>query len=118
MLTPVITIQLSARTPETDSLDAYHAELRARAGAVWNRLGARQERQVSLGTAKVRFDVARDGSVHNLRVASNTGNRALAELAIRTIRETRFPPIPRKVVGQLEGGRMPAEYDFTIYRLR
>ena len=114
-LAAVTAAQLNARTAETDALKAYHAELRARASVVWNRLAPRAERRVSVGTVKIRFDVAPDGRIHDVRIASNTGNRALAELAIRTIRETRIPPIPRRVAINLADGRMPAESDFTVY---
>ena len=62
------------------------------------------------------FDIAPDGHVYNVAVTSNTGNRVLADVVVRTVRETRIPPILPAVLATLEAGRMHAEYDFTVYQ--
>ena len=103
-------------TPLPAPVKAYQANAVARADAVWNRLlSPRAMDNLSTGTVKVAFYIARDGRVQNLRVVSNTGNQALAELAIRTIQETRMPPIPPTVVATLAKGQMSVVYDFTIH---
>ena len=104
-----------ARTRERDLLKEYHAVIYTRTQATWDRLATRGQRRLAVGAVKVMFGVAPDGRVHNVRIASNTANRSLAELGIRTVRETRFPPIPRALVAQLPDGMMPAEYTFNIY---
>jgi TonB family protein len=114
LIAAIPSCQAAPETRPTDPLKVYHADVRARVGAVWNRLAPLVARRVSVGTVKVRFEIAPDGRVHNLKIASNTGNAALADLAIRTVQGTRIPPIPPTLVAGLPNGRMPADYDFTF----
>jgi TonB family protein len=95
---------------------AYDNEVFARMNAVWERLSAQNTSRLSIEKVKVRFDVAPDGSVYNLKIISNTGNSALAEVARRTVRETRLPPIPPAALAALPMGHMSAECDFIVYR--
>jgi TonB family protein len=83
--------------------------------ATWSRLASQNDGQLSVGKAKVRFDVAPEGRVYNLKLVSNSGNRLLAEIARRTVQETRIPPIPPAALSALPKGHMPADYDFNIY---
>ncbi len=73
---------------------------------------------ISIGTTSVTFEILPDGSVGNLRVTGNTGNEASASVALRSIQETKLPPIPEELLATLPGGRFTMEESFTIFANR
>jgi TonB family protein len=107
-------VRLSA-APVT-SLEGYKADARKRADAVWRPLSARYIDKVHVGTVKVAFDIVPDGGARNIKIVSNTGNKTLAEIAVRVIEETRRPPIPPGLSATLRGGVIHVEYDFTVHQ--
>src|SRR6202171_2812530 len=107
--------QVTSASEATTPLKAYENDVRSRMNATWTRLASQNHSQLSDGKAKVRFDVAPDGRVYNFKLVSNSGNRILAEIATRTVRETRIPPIPPAVLSALPEGHMPGDCDFNVY---
>ena len=73
---------------------------------------------ISIGTTSVTFEIEADGSVRNLRMTENTGNEASASIALRSIQETKFPPIPDDLLATLPEGRFTMEESFTIFANR
>jgi outer membrane biosynthesis protein TonB len=73
---------------------------------------------VSIGTTSVTFEILADGSIKNLRVTENTTTEATASMALRSIQETKFPPIPDDLLATLPEGRFTMEETFTIFANR
>ena len=73
---------------------------------------------ISIGTTSVTFEIMADGSVHNLRITENTANEASASIALRSIQETKFPPIPDDLLATLPDGHFTMEESFTIFANR
>lgn len=73
---------------------------------------------ISIGTTSVTFEILADGSVRNLRMTENTANEASASIALRSIQETKFPPIPDDLLATLPEGRFTMEESFTIFANR
>ena len=81
---------------------------------VWRRLAARNIDELAVGAIKVEFRVQADGRVTHVKTFSNSGNQALADVAIRTVQETTIPPIPGATLQQLPDGYMLGEVDFSV----
>ncbi|MEO8439484.1 MAG: hypothetical protein ABI540_04605 [Spartobacteria bacterium] len=73
---------------------------------------------ISIGTTSVTFEILGDGTVRNLRMTENTANEAAASIALRSIQETKFPPIPEDLLATLPEGRFTMEESFTIFANR
>src|SRR5437764_5516970 len=56
---------------------------------------------VSLGTARITFAIDRSGRVRNLKVISNDGNEAFANVCLQSILDAEMPPIPDDVAAAL-----------------
>jgi TonB family protein len=84
--------------------------------SIWLRLVSARANDLALGTAKVSFRILPDGRVTNLRLTSNTGNTALASLALETVRKTRLGPLPSTLLPTLPHGYLPVDdISFKIY---
>ncbi len=70
---------------------------------------------VSIGTTAVTFEIMPDGKINNLRITENTTTEASASIALRSIQETKFPPIPDELLPTLPDGRFTMEESFTIF---
>lgn len=106
-------MQLSCIIAGSSQTKAYGDAIYARIRPVWAKLATERADALSFGTAIVHFEISADGRPEHLKVTSNTGNRALAELALATIRQTRFPPIPSAVLGTLPNKRFTADFEFV-----
>ena len=73
---------------------------------------------IGIGTTSVTFQIEPDGSISNLRMTENTANEASASVALRSIQETKFPPIPDDLLAALPEGRFTMEESFTIFANR
>ena len=87
-------------------------------GSRWYHYTAEKMDLISIGTTSVTFDIEADGSVRNLRMTENTANEASASIALRSIQETKFPPIPEDLLAALPQGRFTMEESFTIFANR
>ena len=85
---------------------------------VWIELAPKRADRLTIGRVKLHFEIAPNGDVVNLKIKSNSGNQALADLAIDTIRATRIFPIPKTVVSTLDKNRLPVDFDFYTYTTR
>jgi len=73
---------------------------------------------VSLGTARIFFDVDRSGRVKNLKVASNDANEAFANVCLQAILDSKLPPIPDDVASTLPPEGLETEISFTTFSNR
>jgi outer membrane biosynthesis protein TonB len=87
-------------------------------GSRWYHYTAAKIDLISIGTTSVTFEILADGSVQNLRMTENTANEASASIALRSIQETKFPPIPEDLLATLPEGRFTMEESFTIFANR
>jgi len=87
-------------------------------GSRWYHYTAEKVDLISIGTTSVTFEILADGTVQNLRMTENTGNEASASIALRSIQETKFPPIPEDLLAALPQGRFTMEESFTIFANR
>lgn len=83
--------------------------------AVWERIASERADLLSLGTARVQFKVMPDGHVSEVKVVSNSGNQALADVGIFAVQHTDIPPIPRAALADLPSGYMPGDFSFMTY---
>ena len=96
----------------------YRKLLEDAIGSRWYYYVKAQSDLISIGSTIVTFDVTSDGSVANLRVVENTANEASAGVALRSIQETKFPPIPEELHDTFPDGRFTMEESFTIFANR
>jgi TonB family protein len=98
--------------PQVDSTPAlrlYAADFRQRMNSMWLRVASAHANDLVPGTAKVSFHILPDGRVTNLRLTSNTGNAALAEVALESVRKTRLGPLPSSLLPKLPHGYLPVD---------
>ena len=96
-------------------LGRYKKLLEDAIGSRWYHYTAAKVDLISIGTTSITFEVLPDGSVANLRMTENTANEVSASIALRSIQETKFPPIPEELLNALPGGRFTMEESFTIF---
>ena len=99
-------------------LGRYKKLLEDAIGSRWYYYTGAKVDLISIGTTSVTFEILADGSVTNLRITENTANEASASIALRSIQETKFPPIPEDLLGALPDGRFTMEESFTIFANR
>lgn len=99
-------------------LGRYKKEVEDAIGSRWYYYINAQGDLVSIGTTTVTFDIGSDGSIKNMRVAENTTTEATASIALRSIQESKFPPIPPDLLPTLPDGHFTMEESFTIFANR
>ena len=84
--------------------DAYKKVITEKIGPIWYRHAqASNPKSIPVGTVVISFRITSKGQVKNLRVVSNTSNQKWADIAVRSIREAKFPPIPKDVLRGHDG---------------
>jgi outer membrane biosynthesis protein TonB len=96
----------------------YRKMLEDAVGSRWYYYVKAKADLISIGTTSVTFDIMPDGSINNLRITENTANEASASVALRSIQESKLPPIPEELLATLPGGRFTMEESFTIFANR
>jgi outer membrane biosynthesis protein TonB len=109
--------RVARRERGRDSAGRYKKLLEDAIGSRWYYYTAAKVDLISIGTTAVKFEILADGSVANLRMTENTGNEASASIALRSIQETKFPPILKTSSPPAEG-RFTMEESFTIFANR
>jgi outer membrane biosynthesis protein TonB len=87
-------------------------------GSRWYYYTAAKADLLSIGTTSVTFEILADGSIRNLRVTENSTTEATASIALRSIQETKFPPIPDDLLATIPEGHFTMEESFTIFANR
>jgi hypothetical protein len=96
-------------------LGRYRKQLEDAIGSRWYYYIKVHADLANIGTTAVTFDIYADGSAQNLRVTENTTTEASASIALRSIQETQFPPIPEDLLATLPDGHLKMEESFTIF---
>ena len=99
-------------------LGRYRKLLEDAVGSRWYYYVKAKGDLISIGTTSITFVINPDGSIGNLRITENTGNEASASVALRSIQETKLPPIPEDLLATLPDGRFTMEESFTIFANR
>jgi outer membrane biosynthesis protein TonB len=87
-------------------------------GSRWYSYVERQGDLVSIGTARLVFDVDRSGQVKNLKVVENTANEAFANICIQSVQEAQIPPMSDDLATTLPPEGMEMDIPFTIFANR
>ncbi|MBA3543903.1 MAG: hypothetical protein H0T83_05625 [Chthoniobacterales bacterium] len=96
-------------------LGRYKKLLEDAIGSRWYHYVKEKADLISIGTTSVTFEVLADGSIRNLRMTENTANEAFASIALRSIQETKFPPIPDDLLATLPESQFRMEESFTYF---
>ena len=99
-------------------LGRYKKQIEDAIGSRWYYYIGERMDLASIGTTAVSFDILPDGTIKNLRVTQNTTTEATASIALRSIQETKFPPIPDDLLPTLPEGHFTMEESFTIFANR
>lgn len=99
-------------------LGRYRKELEDAIGSRWYYYVNAQRDLASIGTTTITFDIAADGSITNMHITENTGTEATVGIALRSIQEAKFPPIPSELLPTLPDGHFTMEESFTIFANR
>ena len=98
------------REPDSPALAAYKAAMVVRVNAIWLRSAKQHTEELDYGTVKIHFFVRPDGHIDGPKVASNTANKALADVSIQVLHAMRLPPLPKSEPF------IECEYAFKVYR--
>ena len=96
-------------------LGRYRKQLEDAIGSRWYYFINARRDLATIGTTVIRFEIDADGSVRNMSVAENTTSESTASIALRSIQETKFPPIPDDLLPTLPEGHFTMEETFTIF---
>ncbi|HEY2800733.1 MAG TPA: hypothetical protein VGI85_09075 [Chthoniobacterales bacterium] len=99
-------------------LGRYKKQIEDAIGSRWYYYIGERMDLASIGTTAVSFDILADGTIKNLRVTENTTTEATASIALRSVEETKFPPIPDDLLPTLPEGHFTMEETFTIFANR
>ena len=83
--------------------------------ARWNELIKPRMDSLDTGSAKVRFRVAMNGSVHEVRLESCTANKEFADLCLDVVKQTRLDPPPPEAKPLLRDGLLDIPFTFSLY---
>ncbi len=72
---------------------------------------------VNFGRVRFRFFVDQRGVPQDLKILSDArdADPRMRELTLRAILDADIPPIPAELIPELEGGRLPIEYEAIVY---
>jgi hypothetical protein len=100
-------------------LGLYQKGVYDQLGRVWYRhLQESNPKSISLGVVAISFRITPKGQVEKLKVLSNTSNKKGADIAVQSIREAKFAPLPKTVLTELtKKGQdwLDEEMTFTLY---
>ena len=83
--------------------------------ARWNELIKPRMDSLDTGSAKVRFRVAMNGSVREVRLESCTANKEFADLCLDVVKQTRLDPPPPEAKPLLRDGLLDIPFTFSLY---
>ena len=96
-------------------LGRYQKQMYDAVGARWYQHMEQRRDLVSIGTARLSFQIDRSGRVTNLKVIENTANEAFASVCLQAVQELKLPPIPEDVAITLPNEGLQAELTFISY---
>ena len=102
----------SARGEKSTAEKVFRKLFYDRVGAEWYARIQNHVDEVVLGTVHVSVSLTRDGTIHDLRVTSNTANAPAAEVALDSIRHAKIPAPPPEL---LKHGRLEIDLSFKVF---
>lgn len=93
----------------------YKKEVLDAIGSRWYYFIGSKSDLVSIGTAQITAEVDKDGHIQNLRILSNSGNEAFANVCLQSFQDAKIPPIPPDLAPSLPDGKFPVDISFTAY---
>lgn len=99
-------------------LGRYRKQIEDAIGSRWYFMINERVDLASIGTTALTFRITADGTISNVRITENTTSEAAASIALRSIQETKFPPIPEELLPTLPDGYFTMEESFTIFANR
>ena len=106
----------SASKPPRPALKLYMKRAADVIGPLWYRAVTNNVKNLAVGTVRFSFRLTPDGRVENLKVASNTSNRLLADTSARAIKDAKLPQLPKNVLKEQGHNWVDVEeLAFTIY---
>ncbi len=84
-------------------------------GARWNVLVKSRNDSLDTGSAKVKFRVAMDGSVREVKLEHCTANQEFSELCLDVVRQSHLDPPPPEAKVLLRDGLLDIPFTFSLY---
>ena len=113
---PVHEDAVTTRPLPTNPVAAYRARCENMMGALWLHETKRFADLLAIGQAVIEFDIPiAGGHARDVKVISNTATDQLAEIAVTTVTQPVFPPMPRDVAAVLNNRPFHDQETFAIY---
>ena len=113
---PSRTTSVSTRPKPTNPVDAFYLRCQDAIEPFWRRQSKESADMLGLGTAVLVFEIPRAGGhARGVKVVSNNGPEALAEIAVASVAKVVFPSIPNDVVAVTNYRPFWVEYSFTVH---
>lgn len=100
---------------EATPLGRYQRIVRDAIGSRWNMYTRSRIDLITLGTARIKFQITESGKVENLKVVENSSNEIFATCTIQAVLDAEIPAIPPDVAASLESRQLEVDYTFNIY---
>lgn len=84
-------------------------------GARWNVLVKSKNDSLDTGSAKVRFRVAMDGSIRDVKLERCTANQEFSDLCLEVVRQCELDPPPPEAKPLLRDGLLEIPFTFSLY---
>ncbi len=84
-------------------------------GARWNVLVKSKNDSLDTGSAKVKFRVAADGSIRDIKLEHCTANKEFSDLCLEVIRQCELEPPPAEAKPLLRDGLLEIPFTFSLY---
>lgn len=82
----------------------------------WNRKRVAKSDFVTFGNIRLKFFIDSEGKVRDLRIENpDKANPIMQDFTLSAVLEAPIPPIPRNLLSDLTGRRLPITYDIIIY---
>jgi len=101
----------ASRTP----MAVYMKSVSRAIGARWNVLVKSKNDTLDTGSAKVKFRVAMDGTVKDIRLESCTANQEFSDLCLDVVRQCELEPPPPEAKPLLRNGLLEIPFTFSLY---
>ncbi len=101
----------AARAP----MAVYMKSVSRAIGARWNVLVKSRMDSLDTGSAKVKFRVAMDGSVREVRLEHSTANQEFSELCLDVVRQAQLDAPPPEAKALLRDGLLDIPFTFSLY---
>ncbi len=84
-------------------------------GARWNVLVKSKHDSLDTGSAKVKFRVAADGSIREVKLVQCTANQEFSDLCLNVIKQCNLEPPPPEAKPLLREGLLEIPFTFSLY---